>query len=88
MYPELEKVGDLINQAIESYAMLKKVGKIEEANDVKIKIKEMKFAQKHLLLVMNLDFDKPSKKMLNMAKEANINLKDEKMLSEFKLVQM
>jgi hypothetical protein len=37
---------------------------------------------------MNLDFDKPSKKMLNMAKEANINLKDEKMLQEFKLVQM
>jgi len=40
----------------------------------------MKFAQKHLHLVMNLDFDRPSAKMLEMAKEANVDLKDETML--------
>jgi len=37
---------------------------------------------------MNLDFDRPSPKMLELAKEANVDLKDETMLQEFKLVQM
>jgi len=44
---------------------------------VRAKIKEMKFAQKHLHLVMNLDFNRPSPKMLELAKEANIDLKNE-----------
>lgn len=68
--------------------MLRKIGKAEEAHDVKAKIKEMKFAQKHLNLVMNLNFDRPSPKMLEMAKEANVDLKDEAMVQEFKLVQI
>ena len=38
------------------------------------------------LLVMNLDFDRPSAKMLELAKEAHVDLKDETMLQEFKLV--
>jgi hypothetical protein len=37
---------------------------------------------------MNLDFDRPSSKMLELAKEANVDLKDEQMLQEFKLVQI
>ena len=43
-YPELEKVEELIQQAIQSYNLLRKIGKHQEANDVKGKIKEMKFA--------------------------------------------
>lgn len=56
---------------------MRKIGKHQEAEDVRSKIKEMKFAQKHLHLVMNLDFDRPSPKMLELAKEANVDLKDE-----------
>lgn len=37
---------------------------------------------------MNLDFDRPSAKMLELAEEAHVDLKDETMLQEFKLVQM
>ncbi len=85
-YPELDKVTELIAQAIQSYTLLRKLGKHEDALDVKSKIKEMKFAQKHLHLVMNLDFDRPSAKMLELAKEAHVDLKDETMLQEFKLV--
>jgi hypothetical protein len=36
---------------------------------------------------MNLDFNRPTPKMLNMAKEANIDLKDSRVLLEFKLIQ-
>lgn len=46
----------------------------------------MKFAQKNIYLVMNLDFDKPSARMIQMAREANVDLKDKKMLQEFKSV--
>lgn len=48
----------------------------------------MKFAQKNIYLVMNLDFDKPSARMIEMAKEANVDLKDKRMLQEFKSVQL
>jgi hypothetical protein len=37
---------------------------------------------------MNLDFDRPSARMLQLAKESNVDLKNEQMLQEFKLVQM
>lgn len=37
----------------------------------------MKFAKKHLQLVMNLDFNKPSAKMIEMAIEAKVDLKNE-----------
>ena len=47
----------------------------------------MKFAQQHLLQVMNLDFGRPTDKMVNMATEANIDLKDSRVLLEFKLIQ-
>ena len=86
-YPELDKVHELIQQAIKSYIILIKVGKHQEAEMVKAKIREMKLAQKNLQLVMNLDFDKPSQKMIDMAKEANIDLKDETIMQEFKLIQ-
>jgi len=35
---------------------------------------------------MNLDFEKPTQKMVVMAKEANIDLKDSRVLLEFKLI--
>jgi hypothetical protein len=59
---------------------------MSEAAEVREKVKEMKFAQQHLVQVMNLDFNKPTPKMQNMAKEANIDLKDSRVLLEFKLI--
>lgn len=61
---------------MQSYCLLRKIGKKKEAHDVKQKIKEMKLHRLHLALVMNLDFDKPSERMKKMAKEANIDLSD------------
>ena len=67
--------------------MSKKVGAKEEAEDMKAKIKEMKFAREHLIRVMNLDFTKPTEKMKVMAENANIDLKDPKIIEEFKIIQ-
>ena len=67
--------------------MSKKVGAKEEADDMKAKLKEMKFAKEHLIRVMNLDFSKPTQKMKDMAKNANIDLKDPKIIEEFKIIQ-
>jgi hypothetical protein len=53
---------------------------------VREKVKEMKFAQQHLVQVMNLDFERPTEKMVNMAAEASIDLKDSRVLMEFKLI--
>jgi hypothetical protein len=85
-FPEIEDVTEMIEKAIENYRVLRGLGQIEEANEVKDKIKEMKFSQQHLLQVMNLNFTKPTPKMQNMAKEANIDLADSRVLLEFKLI--
>lgn len=37
---------------------------------------------------MNLDFNKPSAKMFEIAKEAKVDIKDPVVLAEFKLLQM
>ena len=63
-YPEFDQVDGLINQAKNSYVLLRKVGKKQEAASVKQKIKEMKFHKHHLNLVMNLDFDRPTERMI------------------------
>lgn len=35
---------------------------------------------------MNMDFDRPTQKMKDIAEQANINLKDPKVLEEFKVI--
>ena len=55
---------------------------------MKARIKELKFSREHLNLVLNLDFNRPSKELIELAKAAHVDLKDENMLEEFKLVQI
>ena len=47
----------------------------------------MKFAKEHLIRVMNMDFNRPTQKMKDIAEQANIDLKDPKVLEEFKVIQ-
>jgi hypothetical protein len=54
---------------------------------VRDKIKETMYAREHLRLVMNLDFTKPTEKMLEMAKKNNINCNDPAVIAEFKKIQ-
>ena len=86
-HPEIKQVSDLIEKGIENYKMFKRVGQIEDAKEIKQKIKEMKFAKEHLTLVMNLDFTRPTQKMKDMAENAGIDLKDPKIIEEFKIIQ-
>ena len=58
----------IVDKTIESYRIFKKAGKFEDAAQMKEKIKETKYAKEHLKLVMNLDFEKPTEKMVKMAK--------------------
>ena len=46
----------------------------------------MKFAKEHLTRVMKMDFSKPTQKMRDMASQANIDLKDLKVIEEFKII--
>jgi hypothetical protein len=86
-FQEVEDVQVIIDKTIESYRIYKKTGKIKEANMIKEKIKEVKYAKEHLKLVMNLDFTKPTQKMIEMAKLNNISLSDPIIISEFKKIQ-
>ena len=67
-YPEVDDVQVIVDKTIESYRILKKAGKFQDAEMIKERIKETKYAKEHLKLVMNLDFDKPTPKMIKMAK--------------------
>ena len=67
--------------------MSKKFGRIENAKIYKITIQEIKFAKQYLIRVMNMDFTRPTQKMLNMAAKSNINLQDPKVIDEFKIIQ-
>ena len=72
--PECDDVDNIVQNTIETYRILKKAGKFSEAEMMKEKIKETKYAKEHLKLVMNLDFKKPTEKMLKLARENNIDL--------------
>lgn len=86
-FPELLDLQRIIDETVETYRLLKKGGKFQEADMCKVKIKESMFAQNHLKLVMNMDFDKPSAQTIQMARENGINLKNEKVKDEFRKIQ-
>lgn len=66
----------MIDKAEESYKLFKRTGRIKEAKVIKSKLIEVKYAKEHLIHVMNLDFDKPTAKMREMAAKNHIDLKD------------
>ena len=86
-FPELNDLQRIVDETVETYRLLKKGGKFQEADMCKMKIKESMFAQNHLKLVMNMDFDQPSPQTIQMAKENGINLKNEKVKDEFRKIQ-
>ena len=53
-----------ITNAIEEYKAARKLGLGNDIMKLKFSIKELKFAKEHLFRVMNMDFTKPTKKML------------------------
>ena len=73
-FPEIEQLTAIIEKSIEDFKLAKKFGQIKETKIYKSTIKEMKFAKEHLIRVMNMDFTRPTQKMRDMAKQANINL--------------
>ena len=85
-YPEEEQIGLAITNAIEEYKAARKLGLGNDIMKLKFSIKELKFAKEHLFRVMNMDFTKPTKKMLQVAKESNIDLKDPTVIEEFKMI--
>ena len=86
-FPEIDQLTAIIDKSVIDYKMAKKLNQIEEARLYKVTIKEMKFAREHLIRVMNMDFDRPTQKMKDIAEQANIDLKDPKVLEEFKVIQ-
>ena len=86
-FPEIDQLTEIIVKSVEDYKIAKKFNQIDEAKIYKATIKEMKFAREHLIRVMNMDFGRPTQKMLDMAEKANIDLKDPKVIEEFKIIQ-
>lgn len=86
-FPEIDQLTQIIDKSILDYKMAKKFNQIDEARLYKATIKEMKFAKEHLIRVMNMDFSKPTQKMLDMAQHAKIDLDDPKVVEEFKIIQ-
>ena len=83
---EAKDVETVIEKTIESYRILRKAGKHKDAGLMFEKIKETKYAKEHLKLVMSLDFEKPTQKMVEMAKTNNIDLNDPMIVEEFKKI--
>lgn len=85
-FPEIDQLTEIIDKSIKDYKSAKKFGQTDEAKLYKVTIKEMKFAKEHLIRVMNMDFSRPTQKMKDMASKANIDLKDKKVIEEFKII--
>ena len=83
-FKEIDDVQEMIDKAEESYRLFKKTGRIKEAKIIKKRLLEALFAKEHLINVMNLDFTKPTRKMLDMASKNNIDLHDPQVIEEFK----
>ena len=86
-FKELDDVQNFIDQTLEAYKMLKKLPKkSKEIKEVREKIIETMYAKKHLKMVMNMDFERPTEKMRKMAKDNNIDLNDSAVINEFKKI--
>ena len=85
--PQLKDVQEIVDKTVESYVFFIKAGKMKEAAMIRDKIKETKYAKEHLKLVMNLDFSRPTPKMVEMAGKNNIDLKDPIVIREFRKIQ-
>lgn len=77
----------MINRAEESYRLFKKTGRGKEAKVVKQKLEEAVFAKEHLYHVMNLDFGRPTAKLVDMARKNHIDLGDQQVIEEFRRIQ-
>lgn len=86
--PEIDQLQDIIETQIMNIGLCKKLGKFEEYDLLRGKIKEMKFAKEHLLLTLNLDFKRPTMKMKSFAEKSNIDLDDPKVHEEFEIMQL
>lgn len=86
-YKEVDDIQEMIEKAEESYKLFRKTGRIKEAKLIKSKLLESKFAKEHLMHVMNLDFSRPTQKMISMAEKNNIDLTDPMVIAEFRKIQ-
>lgn len=86
-FPEVDDVNCVVEKTIESYQILKKAGKFQDADMMRDKIRETKYAKEHLKLVMSLDFDKPTAKMIELARKNNVDVKSPTIINEFKKMQ-
>ena len=77
----------MVEKLVDNYRVLRRLGHADETADAWDKIKQLKYEKKHLILVMNLDFNKPMEKLKTMASESGIDLKDSRVLLEFQLIQ-
>lgn len=63
VFPEVEELNKIIDKAVDSFRLQKAVGqyqyKEKESKTIKEKITELKFAREHLVIIMNMDFDRP-----------------------------
>lgn len=84
----MEDLQAMITKAEESYKLFRKTGRSKESKLVKQKLEEALFAKEHLFHVMNLDFNKPTAKLREMARKNNIDLTDPMVIEEFRRIQL
>jgi hypothetical protein len=84
---DVEEMTTLVDNTINAYKKHRKAGQLKQAKSMKKKLAEAKFQREHLIMVMNLDFTKPTDKMIQIAEKTKINLEDERILDEFRFIQ-
>lgn len=83
---EIQDVQEIIEKAQNSYRILYNSGRFNEAREMKQKLIDSIFAKEHLIHVMNLDFTKPTAKMIKLARENNIDINDQHVINEFRKI--
>jgi hypothetical protein len=86
-HPEVVELEDMIEKATENYRFLRTMNQAKDAEALVHKLAEIKFAKDHLIMVLNMDFDRPTASLRAMAKKQNIDLKDPRVIDEFKAIQ-
>jgi tetratricopeptide (TPR) repeat protein len=86
-FPEVHDVAEVFDKTFQTFKLLKQAGKARELPEVRRKLVEIKYAGEHLKMVMNMDFSRPTSKMLAMAREHNIDLASPVIINQFKQIQ-
>lgn len=84
---EISDIQNIVDNAFETFRLLKRAGQFQEAALARQKCVDTMYSQMHMRMVMNMDFKKPRKKMMDVIKKTGVDINSPEIQNYFKKIQ-